>query len=166
MLKLLYEAERLLPRFLASVEGWSGLLADTEKPHLARVWRQWGENRISLHDFGPCAPGEVFPHPHEWDSAIRIVWASCEMAIDSSRDPAAPFEPFATFLLPEGAAYEMLGRQGRHWVRPTAGRGYRSVMVSGPPKYRENRLRVNTPSRMLDHLEIDSQLRLFRRFYP
>lgn len=166
MLEKLYEAERLLPDLLESPEGWTGLYAGTERPNLARVWRQWGEHRISLHEFGPCGPQQVFSHAHEWDSAIRILEEACEMAIDFSEDPAAPFKAFSTFILPPGAAYEMLGPGGRHWVRPTGPNGYRSIMVSGRPLYRQNRQRVNTPSRLLAQDEILAQLGRFKRRYP
>jgi hypothetical protein len=174
MLEALYEAERLLPSLLATEDGWTGLFADTEKPNLTRVWRQWGENRISLHVFGPCASLEVFPHPHEWDSAIRILEGECEMGmgvLTSHTHRAAgvilpvPEDCFG-IVMPPGTAYQMIGSYPWHWVRPTGPHGYASLMVSGPPLYPQNRVRKNTPSRILTAAQISDQLTRFRRHYP
>ena len=76
-----------------------------------------------------------------------------------------PEDCFGIVMSP-GTAYQMIGSYPWHWVRPTRSTGYCSVMVSGPPRYPQNRQRVNTPSRSLDTIEIDSQLRRFRNFYP
>ncbi len=165
MLEALYEAERALPDLLMSAEGWSGLFADTERPHLKRVWRQWDQNRISLHDFGPCEPGQVFPHPHEWDSAIRIKDGECETGTAYVTFPGEPIDIFTRVILVPGSAYELIGPRAVHWVRPTHPNGYASVMVSGPPKYHQDRRRVNTPSRALTPAEIMAQLARFRGFY-
>ena len=164
MLKALYEAERVLPRMLKSVEGWTGLYADTVKPALTRVWRQWGENRIYLHSFGPCGQDEVFPHPHPWDSAIRT-WGEYEMGVGYGADPETPPAMFAEMAFTPGSAYALVGPNAWHWVRPK-GSGSDSVMVAGPPVYQQNRIRANTPVRGLTETEIRAQLERFKRYYP
>jgi len=165
MLERLDEAERLLPGLLGSPDGWKGLYADTERPHLTRVWRQWGSDRISLHLFGPCAPEEVFPHGHEWDSAIVIKAGSCRVLIDWTSVPLSPFEPSVSLVLGPGSRYAMVGPQARHGVMPERSHGYASVMVSGPPRYPQHKVRVNTPSRSLTAEEIMKHLAYFQGFY-
>lgn len=164
MLEKLYEAERLLPDLLESPEGWTGLFADTESPALTRVWRAWGDHRINLHVFGPCPRGKVFPHKHPWDSAIRV-WGDYEMGIGYRVDPHVPPEVFAEMVFKAGSAYAMTGPDVWHWVRPM-GEGSESVMVSGPPRYPQNRVRANTAVRVLTEREIIAQLERFKLRYP
>ena len=163
MLEILYEAERLLPKLLETEDGWTGLFADTEKPALTRVWRQWGERRINLHSFGPCSHGQVFAHPHPWQSAVRT-WGDYEMGIGQSDDPAGPLF-FERMVLKPGSVYAITNAKSWHWVRP-AGAGSDSVMVSGPPIYPQNRIHANTPVRSLTRAEILGMLEYFKRYYP
>lgn len=165
MLEKLYEAERLLPDLLESPEGWTGLYAPSERPHLMRVWRQWGEDRIYLHEFGDCALSEVFAHPHPWASAIRILEGECEMGLAFGDDLETPPPVFCRTLLVAGSAYEITRPDGWHWVRPM-GKGYRSIMVAGPTIWPKNRIRSNKPTRGLTAHEILAQLGRFQPHYP
>src|SRR5512147_535227 len=70
---VLRDVERALPRLLIDRAGWNGIYADTRKPHLRRLWRQYGEYRINLHFFdGMEAGDDAFAHPHPWAFAVRI----------------------------------------------------------------------------------------------
>lgn len=163
MLEILYKAERLLPELLATEAGWTGLYADTEKPALTRMWRQWGECRIYLHSFGPCERGQIFPHPHPWQSAVRV-WGDYEMGIGHSDEPDVP-PRFERMVLKPGSVYAITQPKTWHWVRP-AGSGSDSVMVAGPTIYPQNRVRANKPVRGLTQSEILAQLERFTRYYP
>ena len=57
MLDVLAAVERDLPGLLSDEAGWSGLFIDYHPPTVERLWRNWGEQRISLHRIYRCAPG-------------------------------------------------------------------------------------------------------------
>src|SRR5262245_29525572 len=154
MREKLIEARRVVSSLLLDSEGWQGLYADTESPPLTRVWREWGQDRISLNSFGACEPNKVFWHLHEWDFGVYIQEGECEMLIGArGPNPDMPPEDHGIINLVPGSSYVMVGSKIGHWVR-SKGAGYASVMVSGPPRYPQNRLRVNTPTRRLTSEEI------------
>src|SRR4051794_19093257 len=81
MLEILAQVERELPRLLLDEESWKGLYIDYHPPTVERLWRPWGEYRVSLHRISPCGPGEALFHPHPWPSVMRILAGEYEMAV-------------------------------------------------------------------------------------
>lgn len=154
MLEILYTAERLLPRLLLETSGWNGIYADSEKPHLTRLWRQWGPYRINLHHFLGCSPGQAFAHPHPWPFAVRILSGRYEMTIGCAGDDPSVVPPtVCTVILGPGDVYEMTHPLGYHGIRPLDEES-RTLMISGPPSWPENRVRSNATARLLTAAEM------------
>lgn len=131
MLEVLERVELALPQLLASEEGWRTLLIDYHPPVVERVFRQWGDFRISLHCIHPCAPSEALFHPHPWPSAMRILSGTYEMAVGYGAGDEPP--PHAAKIIARGdLAYEMTDPNAWHYVRPI-GDVAMTLMVTGPP---------------------------------
>lgn len=160
MLDLLHKAIDELPVFLRSYEGWESVDVTYHDPRVERIWRQWGENRISLHRIYPCDVGKALFHPHPWPSAIRIVSGRYEMGISSHFFPSDDSEKLteqmdgpswtslhAKVIMVAGSEYEMTEREGWHYIRPL-GEPSDSIMVSGP---------IYEPKVEMPHLPISKQ---------
>lgn len=165
MLDVLFTAERALPELLKDEAGWSSVYADTEKPALQRLWRQWGEHRIYLHRFETCTPEEAFLHPHPWKFAIRLLKGRYEMSIGASNDPHREPETVVRMIMEPGSCYEMAHPHGWHAIRPVDEETY-SLMVAGPPVYPQNRIPANTPVRELMPEERRMLFDFFASKYP
>ncbi len=131
MLEILASAEKALPKMLRDESGWNSLYIDYYPPIVERLWRQWGDYRISLHRIHPCKPGESLLHPHTWPSAMRILSGKYRMEIGYSTTDEGP-PAAATLELAADSAYEMIEPHGWHSVRPLDGPSL-SIMVSGKP---------------------------------
>ena len=164
MLKLLREVEGLLPELLTDESGWQSVFANTEKPHLRRLWRQWGKCRIYLHHFTSCESKEEFPHPHPWKMAVRILEGSYNMGTGHSSDHTVmPELTYQTYK--PGDCYELIERDIWHAIRPLGDEAL-TIMVAGPMIYPENRIHSNTPVRRLTLEEQTSVLNRIRKHYP
>src|SRR5262245_54548018 len=131
MLEVLERVERALPELLADSDGWTGLYIDYHPPTVERLWRQWGEYRISLHRIHPCAASEALFHPHPWPSAMRVLSGEYEMAVGYGEGDEPP--PVAARLIATGElSYEMTDPDAWHHVRPIGGPSW-SLMVTGRP---------------------------------
>jgi len=132
MLDVLRRLERELPALLADGDAWAGLFIDYHPPTVERLWRRWGEHRISLHRIHPCAEGEALFHPHPWPSAMRVLEGEYEMAVGYGEGEEAP--PVAAKMILSGGElrYEMTDPDAWHYVRPIGGVSW-SVMVTGKP---------------------------------
>jgi hypothetical protein len=131
MLDVLDRVERELPALLADGDAWAGLFIDYHPPTVERLWRQWGEYRVSLHRIHPCAAHEALFHPHPWPSAMRVLSGEYEMAVGYGTGDEAP--PVAARLVASGdLRYEMTDPDAWHYVRPIGGPSW-SVMVTGKP---------------------------------
>jgi hypothetical protein len=151
MISVLMHVESILPILLSDQSIWKGLYADSEKPHLKRLWRQWGEYRINLHHFTACEPKEEFPHPHPWQMAVRILEGRYVMGHGRGNDLRVP--PVLVYReFGPGDCYEMLDENEWHAIRPIGGEAL-TIMVSGPAIYKQNRVHSNMPSRELTPLE-------------
>lgn len=63
MLKMLAEAEELLPKLLQDDAIWQSLYVDYHPPFVERLWTPWGSYRINLHRIHPCpAKRRSFTH--------------------------------------------------------------------------------------------------------
>ena len=81
MLDVLEAVEQKLPELLRDEAGWNSLFIDYHPPTVERLWRTWGEYRVSLHRIHPCERGTALFHPHPWPSAMRILSGEYEMAV-------------------------------------------------------------------------------------
>ena len=146
MLAKLHEAEDALPDLLREgVDAWRSLDIDYEPPRVERLWRPWGEFRISLHRIHPCETALM--HPHPWPSAVRVITGRYEMGIGFSEadwhkagrnfegfgyeGPRGPLE-VARVVLGPGAQYEMTNHWGFHYVKPLEESSL-SLMVTARP---------------------------------
>lgn len=138
MLYALKRALRELPELLADDKEWASLDVTYHPPHVERLWRPYGEGRIMLHCIHPCDEGQALYHPHPWPSAVALVRGHYFMGISSRYDPDDEHEgpawtsEHATVLIGPDTLYEMLDRNGWHYVRPVNEPAW-SVMVTGKP---------------------------------
>jgi len=131
MLDVLYQAENALPKLLSQSDRWHSLLIDYHKPYVQRVWCNWGEYRINLHQISSCDTTEALFHPHPWPSAMRLVSGEYKMGVGYTTGKVAP-ACAATIVLNQGSAYEMVQPNGWHYVQPLTNISL-SVMVTGKP---------------------------------
>lgn len=155
-------AEAALPSLLED-DGWQSLRIDYERPFVERLWRPWGDGRLSLHAIHPCAPEQALYHPHPWPSAMRLKERGYRMRVGFGPGLVPP--PVATELvLPPETVYAMADIDGWHAVIPEGGIAY-TVMVTGMPWGRAAPKRV-PPLNPLSPERIDELLRVFRGYYP
>lgn len=163
MFTVLEQIERELPELLKNENEWHSLHITYDHPHVERLWRQWGNFRISLHRIHPCKYGQALYHPHPWPQVTRVLLGEYEMGIGSSRGTKKP--PIAcTTVVKRGFAYEMTHPNGWHFVRPLKGPAI-SIMVTGVPWKRESP-RSATPLPPLSPETKHELLELFRALYP
>jgi hypothetical protein len=164
MIHVLKTIESILPTLLAEESAWKGLYADSEKPHLKRLWRQWYHYRINLHHFTACEQTEEFPHPHPWMMAVKILEGKYMMGLGKGNNLSAP--PVLTYKEYEpGEYYEMLEMDEWHAIRPL-GEEAVTIMVSGPTIYELNKVHSNKPSRELTSSERAELFCRLRTHYP
>jgi hypothetical protein len=162
MLDVLEQVERALPGLLADGKSWTGLFIDYHPPTVERLWRRWGDYRISLHRIHPCAAGEALFHPHPWPSAMRILSGEYEMAVGHGKGEEEP--PIAARLIASGQfCYEMTDPDAWHYVRPIGGPSW-SLMVTGKPWGRPAP-RADKPLRPLTSEQREEILEFFRQHY-
>jgi hypothetical protein len=164
MLDILEQAEKFLPVLLSQPTLWQGLYVDYHHPYVARLWTQWGENRISLHKIYHCQRKEALFHSHPWPQAAKILQGGYEMGVGYSQDPKSE-PPLATRLfIKAGSAYEMTDPNGWHYVRPIHEPSF-SIMVTGKP-WPTNEIAHEKPNlRPLTSKEKAELLTLFKTFY-
>ena len=162
MLDTLHAVERDLPQLLTSAAGWNSLRIDYHPPFVDRVWRDWGEYRISLHCISPCEPDASLFHPHPWPSAMRILEGQYEMTVSYGQGDTAP--PVAAKLIASGPMeYEMVDENAWHAVRPIGGVAW-TLMVTGKP-WSRSAPRSERPLHPLAAERIEEILARFRGYY-
>ncbi len=144
MIDYLLDVERRLPMLLQSMDGWSTRFVTYEKPHVERLFRDDGPNRIYLHRIHKCTEAEAFLHVHPWPSAIRVLSGSYEMRLgldvnlyedslsglhDDYRGQS--YLQAARLVLGKDSLYEMDNQDAMHSVRPLTDETL-SLMVTGP----------------------------------
>lgn len=164
MIHVLKTVESILPTLLAEESAWNGLYADSEKPFLKRLWRQWYQYRINLHHFSECESKEEFPHPHPWKMAVRILRGNYMMGHGFGHDLHVP-PPLKYRTYAPGDTYEMLEADEWHAIRPL-GEQALTIMVSGPPIYKQNQVHSNKPSRELTSNERSELFERILVHYP
>jgi hypothetical protein len=142
MLEYLLDVERRLPQLLKSMDGWLPRFVTYEKPHVERLYREDGPNRIYLHRIHKCEEAEAFLHIHPWPSAMRVVSGHYAMrvGVDVAQDRlynkdrpswAQFYEHAAKLIIGPGTAYEMTNIDAMHSVQPLTDTTL-SLMVTGP----------------------------------
>ena len=135
MLDVLARVEAELPTLLVDEAKWNSLDINYHPPRVERLWRSWGEYRISLHRIHPCDPKDALFHPHPWPSAMRVLDGVYEMAIGYGAGSTPP--PAAARIITRGdLRYEMTDIDGWHYVRPIE-RPAMTIMVTGKPWARD-----------------------------
>lgn len=165
MLHKLHEAEEELPELLKDWSSWSGLDITYHEPRVERVWRQWGNYRISLHVIHPALKVDCLYHPHPWASAIRIVHGGYEMGIGYGQGFEPP-EEACKIILTTGSEYSMENKDGWHYVRPINNASL-SIMVSGQPWGREMPIEPDDAiNQKMPIARLAEILNIFSLFYP
>lgn len=163
MLEVLARVELELPALLLAEAGWSGLFIDYHPPTVERLWRPWGDYRVSLHRILPCAREAALFHPHPWPSAMRIIEGEYEMAVGYGPGDEPP--PIAARMIVRGEfRYEMTHPDAWHYVRPIGGPTW-SLMVTGKPWSRQAP-RSDKPLVDLTPEQRKGLLAFFRSRYP
>jgi hypothetical protein len=165
MIHVLQTIESFMPALLKEESEWKGIYADSKKPHLRRLWRQWYQYRINLHYFTECAAEEEFPHPHPWKMAVRVLEGDYLMGlgVDTTSLHIVPELSYTRFKA--GDYYEMLDEDEWHAIRPL-GHEALTVMVSGPVIYEKNRVHSNSTSRELSQAERGHLFEKIKFHYP
>ncbi len=141
MLPILEEVESKLVDLVSTSELHT-MYIDYHKPYVSRVWFPYGSYRVYLHRIEPCQEStEALFHPHPWKSIIRILEGSYEMGIGHSKTDMIPTVD-CTLILPPQSIYEMVDRDGWHYVRPLYEPVY-SLMITGELNDRKG---VNDPN--------------------
>lgn len=152
MLPLLKEVESNLI-YLVGTSVLHTMYIDYHKPYVSRIWFQYGSYRVFLHKIEPCQESsEALFHPHPWKSIIRILKGTYEMGIGHSETDEPPTID-CTLGLYAPSVYEMVDRNGWHYVRPTVEPVY-SLMITGELN---NRKGVNNPDHKFRSLTDDEQ---------
>lgn len=165
MLDKLYYFQSILGSLLVSGAEWNTLDVNYEKPHVQRVWRQFGEYRINLHRIFPCGRYGCFFHPHPWPSALKIEDGRYEMSIGYGGGLELKSDNIAKLILPAGSYYEMTDFDSWHSVRPLDG-PVMSLMITGKPW---NRLMPKSDNIKLSSLSDENRnqiLDFFIKRYP
>lgn len=159
MLTILKQVELMLPQLLGNVIDWNSVFVDYHPPFVARLWQQWGDYRIMLHEIYPCAPEEALWHPHPWPSAMKIESGAYEMGIGFGFGKVSP-PHWGKIILVEGNTYEMINPFGWHYVRPLDGHSM-SLMVTGKPWHNAQPVK---PTKTLHPLSDMHKARIFEFF--
>ncbi len=162
MLNVLYAFEKQLPALLQDTVGWNSVYIDYHKPFVERVWRNYGEYRVSLHHIALCEEHTPLFHPHPWPSAMRIVAGEYEMGVGYTTGDVAPTIA-AKIVMQAGNQYEMTNPHGWHYVRPLTPNTL-SLMIAGKP-WSRNVVKVEKPLHALSNQAVLNILSKFRLFY-
>lgn len=170
MIDYLHEVEQKLPALLYSLDDWQTRFVTYEKPHVERLVRQDGLNRIYLHRILWCDREDAYFHTHPWPSAMRILEGSYEMQF-GHREGEHPYDAASTqrlvsagrVIMQAGNEYEMTHVDAAHSVQPLTPFTL-SLMVTGPVWAGSRTAPVQNPD--LSESAALALLAEFRRFYP
>lgn len=154
MIDYLMSVEKRLGKLVHPDEecNWQSMLVTYEHPHVERLWRQDGENRIYLHRIHPCTAEQAFYHTHPWPSAMLILSGKYKMNVG-----IGPIDT-AEMILTAGSRYSMTNPQAMHSVQPLETPTL-SLMVTGPRweidtdqsiKHFHSKLTANERKRLFD----------------
>src|SRR5262245_36903696 len=129
MIERLYDIIRIFPRLIfCDPTEWKSVDIDYHDPHVKRLWRQVGEDRVAIHEIDPCDLPSDDPtalaalwHPHPWPSAMWIMENRYRMGVSYSGETKPTQPPAATVIFEAGSFYEMVEPKGWHYVQPVDG---------------------------------------------
>ncbi len=154
------DVETRLPKLLESMDGWSARLLTNEKPHVERLFREDGDNRIYLHRIHKCDSDEALFHSHPWPAAMRVVQGWYKMHIGICTEIS--FHNAATLIIGPGTIYEMNNVNAKHSVCPVTDTTL-SLMVTGPIWSKSKVEPKRNPD--LDSVRAEKLLEDFRMYY-
>lgn len=130
MLDILNEVRLNLRPMLYEEDKWKDVDVNYHPPRVKRLWRQYGNYRIFLHEIDPCSVAEALVHPHAWNSAMFLGDGSYVMLTgkSSTNDPPKILE---RTVLASGSSYEMIDPDSWHAVAPLT--VCQTLMVTSPP---------------------------------
>lgn len=131
MLSILEEVTPNLPKLLEEPGAWQSLDISDTAPKAERLWRQVGDMRVYLHRIFPCNPADVLYHNYPWPLAMSIISGQYEMGMGYTNNKKEPHIT-SSFMLSEGAKYEIIDQNIWHYIRPLKMECY-TIMVSGQP---------------------------------
>lgn len=161
LLPILKEVEQNLLELLETSELHT-LYIDYHKPYVRRIWFQYQEYRVYLHQIEPTEETEALYHPHPWDSIIRIIRGSYEMGVGHSMDQTVP-KSDCKLILPSGSVYEMTEPNGWHYVSPQE--PIWSLMITGNRNNRQMPVEPHKTFRTLTENETNEILDLVKSVY-
>ena len=110
---------------MASGYEWKTMHVTYEKPHIERLWREYGEGRLYLHRVAACKAEDSFYHPHPWPSAMHVMSGTYDNHVGDGN------EVFSVTRMVAGSQYEMVNPKAWHKVVPVDRPAF-TVMVTGP----------------------------------
>lgn len=157
---------------LDDVDGWKSLDVSYHPPRVERVWRQYGDHRISLHIIHPCEMDSSLVHPHPWESAMHVFetpGSVYEHGVSYNRNVEVNIQEADIVTLCRHEVigemyYEILSDETYHWVRPINGVVH-SVMLSGPVKWAHNKWEPSQPLFPLSDVRKAEVLNKFKELY-
>lgn len=121
-----------LSRALRDPAGWESMYITYAEPFVERLWRPYGDGRISIHRLLPCRQGKPLEHPHPWPSWVGILdGGEGDYEHGVGWHDGEQFRLAAKHFLSTGDQYSMKDREAWHYVNPHA--PVLSVMVTNPP---------------------------------
>ena len=165
----------ILPDLLRDGEPWNSLDINYERPHVKRLWRQYGNHRVLLHKIEPCGRDEAFWHPHKSPSAVLVlndqdteVLYEMGTGYGAWHGPGSSKPPVSMSMIVSGHAefaYEMVDPLSWHYVRPINDPSY-SLMIIGRPWVVSLPVDKVPPLKPLDEATKEALLDTFRRLVP
>lgn len=151
--------KRIIEMF--SQDIWESLDIDYHPPRVQRLYCDFMNYRINLHKIYPCKQEEALLHAHPWPSVMEVLpGAHYEMGIGYGEGNNPDTIKIACKVLSnKGFQYEMLDKNGWHYVRPVNGCTY-TIMITGKPWGRTS----PKSTKKLKKLHIDFQNEILNYF--
>lgn len=159
MINKLLELLPAIHNSLLDDEEWDSLVINRRKPVTHRLFRQFGEYRVCLHEFTPCTKVESFPHPHPWPGAFLVLHGGYWQDIGLSEDRFTEPEFHYTELVKPGSMYEITDPMTWHRITPI--QTTYTVMLNGEPFSNPHTEVRTTKGKDLDKIK-GAELRLLK----
>lgn len=109
---------------------WDSLIINRRKPYTYRVFTQYKDLRICLHEFEDCTNTESFVHPHAWPAAFTVLEGGYNLKIGQSKNTLDTPENWHTLNIMAGSSYEMIDPLEWHAITPFE--KTTTIMINGP----------------------------------
>jgi len=151
--------QALLPEILevaARPEEWGSLVINKRRPHTYRAFRQFGEDRVCLHRFEPCAEEDAFAHPHPWPAAFLVLDGEYKQLIGYSKTLEEKPKLTLDMIARPNFIYSITDRHIWHAVVPL--RTTYTVMLNGPPWENAHKAAPTTKGKDLDKMSEEEMI--------